>query len=440
MKRSQRPAIRVYNETDIRPPDPMYRTFGKAAVARDRGRTPMGLRFQRRVRVLPGVRVNVGLRGVSTSVGVRGASLTVGKHGVHSNVGIPGTGLSYRSRIDGPAGARGSNRPAGTTAGDIPVQLKLSDNGAVEALDANGRPLPPRLVRALREQQGERIDAWLQQQCEAINAELAAITEIHLQCPSPDHEPTYVATRFTADPPQEPAAKSLGFLGRLFPGVRRRTEAENDTARDAWEQNMRQWRARKARFEHAEDARRKLFQQSRHGSAAEMSNFFQRQIEELTWPRETLIDFQIDDGGEVMFVDVDLPEIQDLPRKQAAVPSRGLRLSMKALSDAQNRRNYARHIHGVLFRTIGETFASLPRIQRVVGSAFSQRPESATGTIVDEYLISVSVDRRHWGRIDFSALERVDPVAALGQFNLRRRMTKTGIFTAIEPFAPPPSA
>ena len=203
---------------------------------------------------------------------------------------------------------------------------------------------------------------------------------------------------------------------------------------------MRQWRARKARFEHTEDERWKLFQLSRHGSAAEMSNFFQRRIEELTWPRETLIDFQIDDGGEVMFVDVDLPEIEDLPRKQAAVPSRGLRLSMKALSDAQNRRNYARHIHGVLFRTIGETFTSLPRIQRVVGSAFSQRLNRATGVIADDYPISVSVERIRWNQINFSALERVDPVAALGQFNLRRRMTKTGIFTAIEPFAPPPPA
>ena len=43
----------------------------------------MGLRFQKRIRVLPGVRVNVGLRGVSTSVGVRGASLTFGKRGTH---------------------------------------------------------------------------------------------------------------------------------------------------------------------------------------------------------------------------------------------------------------------------------------------------------------------------------------------------------------------
>ena len=84
-----------------------------------------------------------------------------------------------------------------------------------------------------------------------------------------------------------------------------------------------------------------------------MSNFFQYRIEELTWPRETLIDYQIEHGGKMMYVDIDLPEIEDMPRRQVSVPSRGLRLSIRTISDTQNRRNYARHIHGVLFRIIG---------------------------------------------------------------------------------------
>ena len=139
-----------------------------------------GLRFQKRIRVLPGVRVNVGLRGVSTSVGVRGASLTVGKRGTYANDGAPGTGLSYRSRIDGPAGGRASSRTASARAGDMQVRLRPHDDGAVEVLDENGDTLPPRLVRVLRQQQGDTIDAWLQQQCDAINGELAAISEIDL--------------------------------------------------------------------------------------------------------------------------------------------------------------------------------------------------------------------------------------------------------------------
>ncbi len=61
----------------------------------------MGMRFQRRISILPGVRLNVGRHGLSASVGPRGASLSLGPRGVYANVGIPGTGLSYRERIDG---------------------------------------------------------------------------------------------------------------------------------------------------------------------------------------------------------------------------------------------------------------------------------------------------------------------------------------------------
>ena len=40
----------------------------------------MGLRFQRRIRIFPGLRLNVSKGGVSASVGTRGAWLTLG-HG-----------------------------------------------------------------------------------------------------------------------------------------------------------------------------------------------------------------------------------------------------------------------------------------------------------------------------------------------------------------------
>lgn len=52
-------------------------------------------RFRRSVKILPGIRLNIGKRGVSTSIGVRGAHLTIGKTGTRTTVGLPGSGLSY---------------------------------------------------------------------------------------------------------------------------------------------------------------------------------------------------------------------------------------------------------------------------------------------------------------------------------------------------------
>jgi hypothetical protein len=49
-------------------------------------------------------------------------------------------------------------------------------------------------------------------------------------------------------------------------------------------------------------------------------------------------------------------------------------------------------------------------------------------------LLSVRVQRSQWEGINFSALESIDVIEALGQFDLRRSMTKAGAFKAIEPF------
>jgi Protein of unknown function (DUF4236) len=59
----------------------------------------MGFRFNRRVRLLPGLRLNFGKTGVSTSIGTRGAWLTFGKRGTRATVGLPGTGMSYTTTV-----------------------------------------------------------------------------------------------------------------------------------------------------------------------------------------------------------------------------------------------------------------------------------------------------------------------------------------------------
>jgi hypothetical protein len=55
----------------------------------------MGFRFRRSIKLLPGIRLNVGKRGMSTSIGVRGAHVTFGSSGTRTTIGLPGSGLSY---------------------------------------------------------------------------------------------------------------------------------------------------------------------------------------------------------------------------------------------------------------------------------------------------------------------------------------------------------
>ena len=62
----------------------------------------MAFRFQKRIKILPGLRLNVSKTGVSWTVGTRGASVTTQDGKLTGNVGLPGTGLSYRKRLDLP--------------------------------------------------------------------------------------------------------------------------------------------------------------------------------------------------------------------------------------------------------------------------------------------------------------------------------------------------
>jgi hypothetical protein len=72
----------------------------------------VGFRFYRRVRLFPGVSVNLSRSGPSLSVGVRGAHVTVGRRGVTRTVGIPGTGIFYTSRTGTQTGVHSTAPPA----------------------------------------------------------------------------------------------------------------------------------------------------------------------------------------------------------------------------------------------------------------------------------------------------------------------------------------
>jgi len=55
----------------------------------------VGFRFRRRIKIFPGITLNLSKSGVSTSVGVPGARMTFGNDKTSTTVGLPGSGISY---------------------------------------------------------------------------------------------------------------------------------------------------------------------------------------------------------------------------------------------------------------------------------------------------------------------------------------------------------
>ena len=179
--------------------------------------------------------------------------------------------------------------------------------------------------------------------------------------------------------------------------------------------------------------RKRFVEDDIHKNTDAMESYLEEHLQAISWPRETSVAFDIEGNGEKVSLDVDLPEIEQMPTKTATAASRGYRVLIKNLTPAQVIQLYKNHVHGIGFRLIGETFAALPRCNEVVLSGYSQRPNPATGQIQNDYLYSVRVTRTAWGQINFDGLKSIDVAEALTQFELSRDMSPKGVFKAISP-------
>lgn len=96
----------------------------------------MGFRFFRRIKVAPGVTVNLSKSGGSLSVGPRGAKVTVGPRGVRKTVGIPGTGLYHTTHT-----GYGTKRSTGQSSGRSTSTAKR--NTSTRSQPASSPPASP---------------------------------------------------------------------------------------------------------------------------------------------------------------------------------------------------------------------------------------------------------------------------------------------------------
>jgi Protein of unknown function (DUF4236) len=84
----------------------------------------MGWRFRRSIRLMPGVRVNLGLTRASLSVGPRGLTCNIGSKGSRVTVGLPGTGISYTQTVS-------QQNPVTLIANSIPQRRQYSATAIV---------------------------------------------------------------------------------------------------------------------------------------------------------------------------------------------------------------------------------------------------------------------------------------------------------------------
>ena len=354
--------------------------------------------------------------------------MTSGKRGSYVNLGIPGTGLSFREKVGGSSYGRGAPQYLAAE-----VRLTLHSDGRLEISDSAGSPFPPRLLTQIKKNAAENVRQFLEANCRARNELLDRIRQIHCSTPDINAPIAYRPMPFNDQMPAEPEYKQHSFMSRLFKGWRRAIDEHNAACEQMYAEALRRWLDAKEAHEQAEANARAVYDRALLGDEASMITLFEERIAEFDWPIPTELSFQFSDKGRMIWLDVDLPEIEDMPTEIASIKSGSSGLSLKQLSETDIRKNYMTHAHGVLFRVVGEAFASLPYVDSVIVSGYSQRPSKETGEICDEYLVSARILRTDWSRINFQNLSQIDPVAAFEKHDLRRKMTKTGLFKPIEP-------
>jgi len=393
----------------------------------------MGLRFRNSIKLAPGLRLNLSGSGLSLTAGPRGASVSFGSRGTYLNTGIPGTGLYSRQRLGGDT----SSMRATPAKQFVTVHLSISvdDEGQLTFKDSAGAPVTDYLINKAKRERGSDIRQMIEGACEKLNAPVKALSEIHLETPAPTARIVFKPQQFEDPMPLKPVLGVPGFFASFFKSRVARIEDSNRRARAEFEADTAAWKTRKAAFTADEVMRKEFLEQRIFTDTAAMEQHLQHALEDISWPRETIVSFEVGDEGKTIAIDVDLPEIEDLPKRTASLPATGYQMKLKPIPDGQLQKLYASHIHGVGFRIIGETFALLPTLITVALSAYSQRPNAATGVVGDEYLYSVRATRDAWAHINFANLSALDVVTALERFELRREMLKSGRLRSVVPFS-----
>lgn len=401
----------------------------------------MSLRFRRSVKLAPGVRMNFSGSGVSWTLGPRGASVGVGKRGAYLNTSFFGTGLASRERIAGGARSTLPTVPQISAAHLTPTKVvksavvKLLEDGNVAFVDTEGRPLSAEWERLAKAQSADVIREALIRACDQTNADIDAILNLHHDTPPPTTRLHYEVPQFTEPAPtMPPLLKPRWWLGWFAPHVRTVT-ARNDAAQNDFQKLLVEWTQQKHDFDEGHRRRKRFIEIEITTDAAARETWIEDQLATIVWPRETVVNYQLSEDGTALVLDVDLPEIEDMPSRTARPGERGFKVLYKPFGQRALEHNYARHVHGLLVRLTGEMYAALPMLESVTVSGYTQRHDPVTGHRGDHYVLSLFAPRDKWWLLNFAEMTKIDPIETVKLFDHRRDMTGSGKFRTIEPLA-----
>ena len=396
----------------------------------------MGFHFRKSISIAPGIRLNIGKNGISSlSLGKRGMGISIGKNGTYGNIGLPGTGLSYRTRIGG--GTSGNNDQQSSEVDSQQLTEAVEAHNAGSAFITSIHTLSPNMLaptntyeslfakytdmfltgfaipEPIRPEKPESIALPLQ----PTEAAIGAVKKFFSSKSTIQKELSELMEQWIADTATITEANAF-------------RQAQYVERRASWSQEYMDWTLSKREFDRDAASMEGTLSVRFAADDDYFDSVLMQALSETEWLHETNISVSTNFVNSVVNISIDLPEIEDIPSEIALI--KGGSLSFKDKSQKAFRMDYATYIHGIVFRAICIVFDMIP-IQTVKLSAYTQRLIVSTGYIDDDYILTCTATREQFCQFNFLSLDLINPISALESCSLGRKMTSTGIFKSVAP-------
>lgn len=156
-----------------------------------------------------------------------------------------------------------------------------------------------------------------------------------------------------------------------------------------------------------------------------MSSLVEDWLTDLTIPAD--VSAQIDCEGGHMYLDLDLPEIEDLPRTTTKRLKSG-QVKVVNKTQKQLKQEYATCVLGMAFFMAANIFDLNANISEVTVSGYTQRRDR-NGDMADEYIYSVRFPREQFRKTVVK-----DPIEDINGFENRMKLGTTFAFGKIKPY------
>ena len=438
----------------------------------------MGVRFKKQVKLTKGSKINIAKTGASISFGGKGHSLNIGKNGPTATVGIPGTGLSYRQKIGTSHNnshkiEKRSNPVPSSPKTQSQIEIHMDDKGHIVMFDGQGKEITdqseirkiqstPQFAQQkaiLEQQRREKIEEIINESKKEndtfINIyKLAPIVEDY----------NFFATQFEQIRPREyemipfdvpkPTEENIREIliaeakknvrASIFTAAKLRKKYVDDCFDERFCQAVLEWENSKNDYYfHVEEEKRQaqIAYQKEYdnqktylksvieGDEKIISELFDYWIESCVLPVEININYECDSINQGLLLDVDLPEIEDIPNTIMTKTDAG-NLKEKKKTQTELKKEYTTLTFGLAIFIVANVFNISPAIENVLISGYTQRRDG-DGNIKDDYIYSIKFKRESFEGID---LTKIDPKDLCLMSENRCNLTSTSLFKTIKPF------